>query len=52
MRIVADSSCEPTESMKQKYDITLVPLTISLEDTHYRDDENLIIEEMLDGFDI
>ncbi len=49
MRIVADSSCEPTESMKQKYDITLVPLTISLEDTHYRDDENLNIEEMLDA---
>lgn len=39
MRIVADSSCELTDAMKQKYDITLVPLTITVENNHYRDDD-------------
>lgn len=48
MRIVADSSCELTEKMKAAYDITLVPLTISVEDRHYRDDEDLDVEAMLD----
>ncbi len=48
MRIVADSSCELTEKMKDRYDITLVPLTITLGDRHYRDDETLDVSSMLD----
>lgn len=48
MRIVADSSCDLTQDMKDKYDITLVPLTISIGDRHYKDDETLDVDKMLD----
>lgn len=48
MRIVADSSCDLTQAMKDKYDITLVPLTITIGDRHYRDDENLDVNQMLE----
>ena len=48
MRIVADSSCDLTQEMKEKYDIRLVPLTISIGDRHYKDDETLNIDQMLD----
>lgn len=48
MRIVADSSCELTESMKKTMDITLVPLSITLGDEHYRDDDDLNVAQMLD----
>lgn len=51
MRIVADSSCDLTQEMKDKMDITLVPLTISVGDKHFRDDETLSIEEMLSAID-
>jgi DegV family protein with EDD domain len=47
MRIVADSSCDLTVEMKEKYDITIVPLTISIENRHYKDDETLNINQML-----
>lgn len=49
MRIVADSSCDLTQAMKDKYDITLVPLTISIGDRHFRDDESLDVAQMLDN---
>ncbi len=48
MRIVADSSCDLTVEMKEKYDITIVPLTISIDDRHYKDDDTLDINQMLD----
>jgi DegV family protein with EDD domain len=48
MRIVADSSCDLTAEMKAKYDITIVPLTISIDNRHYKDDETLDIDKMLD----
>lgn len=48
MRIVADSSCDLTVEMKEKYDITIVPLTISIDNRHYKDDETLDINQMLD----
>ncbi len=49
MRIVADSSCELTQAMKEKYDITVVPLTITVGDIHYRDDESLDVARLLDA---
>lgn len=47
MRIVADSSCDLTKEMQEKHDITIVPLTITIGDRHYRDDETLDIDQML-----
>lgn len=51
MRIVADSSCDLTQEMKDKMDITLVPLTISVGDRHFKDDESLNVDEMLNAID-
>lgn len=51
MRIVADSSCDLTQEMKARMDITLVPLTISVGDKHFRDDETLVVEDMLSAID-
>lgn len=50
MRIVADSSCELTEKMKSEMEVTLVPLTLTLGDRHFRDDETLDVNEMLKAF--
>ncbi len=50
MRIVADSSCELTKKMKSEMDVTLVPLTLTLGDRHFRDDETLDVNEMLKAF--
>ncbi len=51
MRIVADSSCDLTQEMKDRMSITLVPLTISVGERQFRDDESLIVEEMLSAID-
>lgn len=51
MRIVADSSCDLTNEMKDKHGITIVPLTISVGDHHYIDDEDLDLNQMLDDID-
>lgn len=48
MRIVADSSCDLSKSMKDKMDITIVPLTISIGDRHFKDDDSLDLDQMLD----
>lgn len=48
MRIVADSSCDLSQSMKDKMDITIVPLTISIGDRHFKDDDSLDLDQMLD----
>jgi len=50
MRIVADSSCELTEKMKSEMDVTLVPLTLTLGDRHFRDDDTLDVDSMLKAF--
>ncbi len=47
MRIVADSSCDLTKALKEQMDITLVPLTITVGDQHFKDDETLDVNEML-----
>lgn len=48
MRIVADSSCDLNDELRQELDITLVPLTISVGEQHFRDDEHLDVSKMLD----
>lgn len=51
MRIVADSSCDLTREIKDKMDITLVPLTISVGNQHFIDDEQLNVDEMLQAIE-
>lgn len=47
MRIIADSSCELSDKLKEELDIKLVPFNIDIEEKSYRDDENLDINELL-----
>jgi len=51
MRIVADSSCDLNESLKKSLDITLVPLTITVGDQHFKDDHHLDVSKMLDAIE-
>lgn len=51
IRIVADSSCDLNEELKERLKLTHVPLTITLGDVHYRDDENLDVSKMLDDIE-
>lgn len=51
MRIVADSSCDLNESLKKSLDITLVPLTITVGDQHFKDDHHLDVAKMLDAIE-
>ena len=51
IRIVADSSCDLNDQLKDYLQLTHVPLTISLGDKDYRDDENLDVAQMLDDMD-
>lgn len=46
-KIVADSSCDLTEKLKEKLDIGLVPLKIDVDDRTFIDDESLNIKELL-----
>lgn len=46
-RIVADSSCDLNDELKEKMDIGLVPLKIQIDDKTYVDDEKLNINELL-----
>ena len=48
IRIVADSSCDLNDELREYLQLTHVPLTISLGDKHYRDDENLDVAQMLE----
>lgn len=51
MRIVADSSCDLTKALKDKLGVTIVPLTISVGEDHYIDDDQLDLPKMLDEID-
>lgn len=48
MRIVADSSCDLTLEMRDRLNVTIVPLTISIGDRHFKDDDALNLDLMLD----
>lgn len=47
MRIVADSSCDLSAELREKMDITLVPLTIQIGDRVFVDNDDLDVDEML-----
>jgi len=47
IRIVADSGCDINKSLKEKMDISLVPLSIHLDGKEFRDDENLDTRKLL-----
>ncbi|GLC28825.1 DegV family protein [Clostridium omnivorum] len=47
IKIVADSSCDLNDDLREKMNITLVPLTLELEDKAYIDDDNLDLKTYL-----
>lgn len=47
VKIVADSSCDLNEELKNEMNIETVPLTLRLEDREYVDDETLNIKQYL-----
>ena len=51
MRIIADSGCDLTDKIQQKLNLTLVPLTITVGNRHFKDDETLNVDEMLTEID-
>lgn len=46
-KIVADSSCDLNDELKEKLDIGIVPLNILIDNETFIDDENLNISELL-----
>lgn len=48
MQIIADSCCDLNREIKKETNITIVPLTIQINDKVYKDNENLDIKEFLD----
>lgn len=45
IKIIADSSCDLTQEMKESLNIEIAPLTLQLGDRIYIDDENLDVKE-------
>jgi len=48
IKIVADSSCDLNEELREKLDIALVPLTLEINGKEYKDDESLDVKAMLE----
>ena len=46
-KIVADSSCDLNQQLKEKMDIGLVPLKIDVEDKSFVDDHSMDVKELL-----
>ncbi|GAU76606.1 DegV family protein [Fusibacter sp. 3D3] len=51
MRIVADSSCDLNENLKSSLGITLVPLTITVGQEHFKDDANLDVSKLINAIE-
>ncbi|WZL73172.1 DegV family protein [Clostridiaceae bacterium 35-E11] len=47
IKIVADSSCDLNKDIKQNVPISLVPLTLQVDDQEYKDDETLDVRHFL-----
>jgi DegV family protein with EDD domain len=47
IKIVADSSCDLNTDLKEELGVTLVPFTLHVRDSIYRDDENLNVKRMI-----
>jgi DegV family protein with EDD domain len=48
-KIVVDSCCDLTKEIKERFDISTVPLFIDIGDQHFIDDENLDREKLLEA---
>ena len=48
-KIVVDSCCDLTKEIKERFDISTVPLFIDVGDQHFMDDENLDREKLLEA---
>ncbi|ABX31932.1 DegV family protein [Petrotoga mobilis SJ95] len=48
-KIVVDSCCDLTKEIKERFDISTVPLFIDIDDQHFIDDENLDREKLLEA---
>jgi DegV family protein with EDD domain len=48
-KIVVDSCCDLTKEIKERFDISTVPLFIDVGDQHFIDDENLDREKLLEA---
>lgn len=46
-KIVADSSCDLNEDLRQRMDINLVPFKIDIDNHSYIDDENIDVQDMI-----
>ncbi len=46
-KIVGDSCCDLNEEIRQQMNISIAPLTIEIDGTNYRDDENLDTDKLL-----
>lgn len=46
-KIIADSCCDLTKEIKERFDISIAPLSIDIGDQHFLDDENLDREALL-----
>lgn len=51
VRIVADSTCDLTQDLIKKYDITIIPLNIVLDNQSYKDGVEIIPEEIYEWAD-
>lgn len=50
-KIVGDSSCDVTKEMEERYNISIAPLTFTLDGEEFVDDDNLDLEDYLDKID-
>ena len=51
IRIVADSTCDLSPDLREKYDITIIPLCIVMEDKSYYDGEEITTDEIFEWSD-
>lgn len=49
MKIVADSCCDVNQEVQERTDLSLVPLTIEIDDERYRDDSSLDIDSFIEN---
>lgn len=50
-KIVGDSCCDVTDEMRERYNVSLAPLTFTLDGIEYVDDDNLDLNHYLDMVD-
>ncbi|KPU27732.1 fatty acid-binding protein DegV [Caloranaerobacter sp. TR13] len=47
IKVIADSGCDLNDKLKKEREIDIVPLSIQIDDKHYKDDEQLDIKDLL-----